>query len=87
MGAIYATKGMFQFLSVVVQFLFCPGYADHLTVFPTCGSVYTLLLLALTLFWLVVYVLVACSYHKREREETKRQQDYADEYYSKYLGN
>ena len=28
---------------------------------------------------------VARSYHRRERGETKRQQDYTEEYYSKYL--
>ena len=85
MGAIFATTGAFQFLGLVVQFPFYLGYTNHLTTFPPCGSVYTLLLLALTIVCFIVYVLVACRYHKRERGETKRQQDYPEEYYSKYL--
>ena len=53
-----------------------------LTTAPTCGSVY-LLVLGILVF--VMYVLVACSYRRRERGETKRQQDYTEEYYNKYL--
>ena len=87
MGTLYATYGMFLFLGLSVQFPFYLGYADTLKAFPTCGSVYTLLLLALTVIWFVVYVLVTRGYHKRERGETKRQQDYSEEYYSKYLGS
>ena len=87
MGAIFATEGTFQLLGLAVQFPFYLGYMNYMTVFPTCGSVYTLLLLALSIVWFVVYVLVARGYHKRKREETKRQQDYAEEYYSKYLAN
>ena len=87
MGAIFATEGTFQLLGLAVQFPFYLGYMNYMTAFPTCGSVYTLLLLALSIVWFVIYVLVARGYHKREREETKRQQDYAEDYYSKYLGN
>ena len=85
MGAIFATEGTFQLLGLAVQFPFYLGYMNYMTVFPTCGSVYTLLLLALSIVWFVVYVLVARGYHKRKREETKRQQDYAEDYYSKYI--
>ena len=86
MGAIYATTGTFQFLGLVVQFPFYLGFTDHLTTLPICGSVYTLLLLAVTIVCFIVYVCITCGYHKRKREETKRQQDYVEDYYTKYLG-
>ena len=58
MGAIFATTGTFQLFGLVMQFPFHLGFTDHLTTFPTCGSVYTLLLLALGIVWFVVYVCV-----------------------------
>ena len=58
MGAIFATTGTFQFLGLVMQFPFYLGFTDHLTTLPTCGSVYTLLLLTLSIVWFVVYVCV-----------------------------
>ena len=85
MGTVYGISGVFHFLGLAIQFPFLMGYTNAMTAFPTCGSVYTLLLLALNAVWFVVYVLVARGYHRRERGETKRQQDYPEEYYSKYL--
>ena len=85
MGAIYAMEGAFQFLGLGLQLPFHLGYVNDITAVSTCGSLYLLLLLALTVVWFIVYVLVARGYHKRERGETKRQQDYTEEYYSKYL--
>ena len=81
-GAIYAAEGAFQLLGLALQIPFYLGYVNSITI---CGSVYLVLLLILTTAWLVVYVVLAHVYHRREREETKRQQDYAEEYYSKYL--
>ena len=84
-GALFATEGMFQFFGLVMQLPFFLGYLDTMTTVPTCSSVYLLVLLALGTLVFVMYVLIARSYHKRERGETKRQQDYPEEYYSKYL--
>ena len=81
-GAIYAAEGAFDFFGLALQIPFYLGYVNSIS---KCGSVYLVLLLALTTVWFVVYVVLARVYHRREREETKRQQDYAEEYYSKYL--
>ena len=85
MGAVYATTGIFLFLGSPLQVPFHLGYVDHQTTYLSCGSVYLLVWLVLSIVWFIVYVIVACRYHKRKREETKRQQDYPEEYYSKYL--
>ena len=85
MGALYATNGAFLLLGLPVQAPFYLGYVDHQTTDISCGSVYLLVWLVLNIVLFIVYVIVACRYHKRKREETKRQQDYPEEYYSKYL--
>ena len=85
MGAVYAINGLFLVLSLTMQVPFYLGYVDHMTTVPSCGSVYLLVWLVLSIVWFIVYVLVARGYHRRERGETKRQQDYPEEYYSKYL--
>ena len=85
MGTVYAINGPSVFFSLALQVPFYLGYVDHLTTVPSCGSVYLLVWLALSIIWLVVYALVAHGYRKREKGETKRQQDYPEEYYSKYL--
>ena len=85
MGAVYATTGSGLLLGLALQVPFYLGYVDHLTTVPSCGSVYLLVWLALTIVWLTVYVKFARGYRKRERGKTIRQQDYTEEYYSKYL--
>ena len=85
MGALYATTGACLFFGLALQVPFYLGYVDHLTTVPSCGSVYLLVWLALCIVWFIMYVVVARRYHRRERGETKRQQDYTEEYYSKYL--
>ena len=82
---VYAINGLFLFLELPLQTPFYWGKGDNLTTLLSCGSVYLLVWLALGIAWFVIYVLVARGYHKRERGNTKRQQDYPEEYYSKYL--
>ena len=85
MGAVYAINGLFLFLELPLQAPFYWGKGGNLTTLLSCGSVYLLVWLALSIAWFVIYVLVARGYHKRERGNTKWQQDYPEEYYSKYL--
>ena len=85
MGVIYAIEGIFQLLGLALQAPFYLGYADSMTSVLSCSSVYILILLVLSISSFIVYVVVARSYHKRGREDSKRPQDYAEEYYSKYL--
>ena len=76
MGAIFATEGTLQLLGLAVQFPFYLGYMNYMTVFP----------MSVAVCMAQCQCLVARGYHKRKREETKRQQHYAGDYYSKYLG-
>ena len=85
MGAAFSATGTCLLLGLALQVPFYLGYVDRLTTVPSCGSVYLLVWLALTIVWLTVYVKFARGYRKRERGETIRQQDYPEEYYSKYL--
>ena len=87
MGAVFATTGAIHIIGLSLQVPFYLGYVDHMTTVPSCGSVYLLVWLALTIVWFIVYVIFARSYHRRERGETERQQGYPEEYYSKYLRN
>ena len=85
MGAVFATTSSCLLLGLALQVPFYLGYVNRLTTVPSCGSVYLLVWLALCILWFIIYVLAARRYHRRERGETKRQQDYTEEYYSKYL--
>ena len=78
MGAIFATTGTFQFIGLALQVPFYLGYVDRLTHVPSCGTVYLLVVLVLCIIWFIVYVLVACGYHKRDRErvQTSIQEEY-----------
>ena len=80
MGAIYA-KGSIS-ISWTGHSVSIPSGLCVITAVSTCGSLYMSLLLALTVVCFIVYVLVARGYHKRMRDETKRQQDYTEDYYS-----
>ena len=87
MGAIFTTTGFFQFLGVTMQMPFILGSLNNLKLVLSCNSVYFLVLLTMSIVCFIVYMLVARGYQRREREDTKRHQNYSEDYYSKYLLN
>ena len=87
MGAIFTTTVIFEFLGVTMQMPFILGSLNNLTLVLSCNSVYFLVLLTMSIVCFIVYVLVARGYQRREREDTKRHQNYSEDYYSKYLLN
>ena len=87
MGAIFTTTGVFRFLGVTMQMPFILGSLNNLKLVLSCNSVYFLVLLTMSIVCFIVYVLVARGYQRREREDTKRHQNYSEDYYSKYLLN
>ena len=87
MGAIFTTTGLFQFLGVTMKMPFILGSLNNLKLVLSCNSVYFLVLLTMSIVCFIVYVLVARGYQRREREDTKRHQNYSEDYYSKYLLN
>ena len=81
-GTLFAIKGFFQLLGVLLTFLpfmkWSPG-----TSFPSCGFIYYLINIVIGLAGLVVYTVVARRYRYRQRDEPDYTYRYAEEYYDR----
>ena len=81
-GLILAQYGLFWFLSTLFLEL-----KFNRKFFPTGGFLYFVLNTVLCLVFFIVYVKVAKNYKYRERDEPSNIRQYAEEYYSKDLGD
>ena len=81
-GLMLAQYGLFGFLSALFSKL-----KFHQPFFPTGGFLYLVLNTVLCLIFVIVYVRVAKNYKYRERDEPSNERQYAEEYYSKDLGD
>ena len=88
-GLLFAIRGLFQFLSVVViavtisiswQYKNDPHDRHDL---PSCGFVYYLISMIVGISAFFLYVHVARKYKYRVRDEPSKERQYAEEYYSK----
>ena len=83
-GTFFAIQGTFQFLGATV--LYIPfSFWSLDTSFPSCGFVYYLINILVTLSGLVAYTCVARRYQYRQRDEPDNVYRYAEEYYDRAI--
>ena len=80
-GIFFAIKGFFQFLAVVLIYIFLIAWNSHIS---TCHTGYYCLTLCIGLASLIFYAIVAKRYQYRKRDDICNVHLYAEEYYSKY---
>jgi hypothetical protein len=79
-GTFFAIKGIFQLLGALLSLSFLKWNQNFIM---SCGSVYFLINIILSLAGLMAYVCAARRYHYRERDEPDNTYRYAEEYYDK----
>ena len=83
-GTLFAIKGVFQLLGVVI--IYVPvafGWPLNIVrTFPSCGFVYYLINAIIALIGIVAYTCVARQYQYRQRDEPDNIYRYAEEYYA-----
>ncbi len=85
MGLRYGLEGAYGVIAVAFQTPFRFGSIHISVAFPSCSSLYLLVITVLILALLVWYVLVARLYKKRDRDSLRNHQFLVEEYYEKYL--
>ena len=80
-GLFFAIKGFFQFLAVVLIYIFLIAWNSHIS---TCHTGYYCLTLCIGLASLIFYAIVAKRYQYRKRDDICNVHLFAEEYYSKY---
>ena len=85
-GIHFAIKGIFQLLGVLIVYTPITVGCDYRHEFPICGFVYFLVNTLVAFIGLIVFVIVARRYKKRERDEPDNIYRYAEEYYDNDQG-
>ena len=85
-GTHFAIKGIFQLLGVLIVYTPITVGCDYRHKFPICGFVYFLVNTVVAFIGLIVFVIVARRYKKRERDEPDNIYRYAEEYYDNDQG-
>ena len=79
-GTFFAIKGIFQLLGALLSLSFLKWNQNFIM---SCGSVYFLINIILSLAGLLAYICAAHKYHYRQRDEPDNTYRYAEEYYDK----
>ena len=79
-GTFFAIKGIFQLLGALLSLSFLKWNQNFIM---SCGSVYFLINIILSLAGLLAYICAAQKYHYRQRDEPDNTYRYAEEYYDK----
>ncbi len=88
-GVYYGFRGLFSLVSGIIVLAFSFGYKNNPTFTPSCGTLYYLFVLILASVGLVVFVVVAMRYKRRQRDEEDmliNQQAFVENYYSNFYG-
>ena len=81
-GTFFAIRGAFQLLGVSIILFPFLGWSLS-SPFPSCGFVYNLVCMIVTLCGMVAYIWIAKQYQNRQRDEPDNIYRYAEEYYEK----
>ena len=79
-GTFFAIKGIFQLLGALISLSFQKWNQSFVM---SCGSVYFLVNIVLSLAGLMAYICTASKYQYRQRDEPDNTYRYAEEYYDK----
>ncbi len=82
-GIFFSVQGMFSLLSVLMQYLFMTSQYTFPTL--TCSGWYYLVLLCFSVFGFLFFVLVACKYKRRRRDEVFNSVTLIEEHYVSFL--
>lgn len=85
-GLFFSIQGIFSLLSVLIQYLFSQEQATEFTfkavTWYSCAFWFYLALACLAAFGVIVYVVAACRYKKRKRDDMFNQVGMLEEYFS-----
>ena len=86
-GAFFAIKGLFQFISAVAVVPFAiPSVWNSITSVPNCGFGYYVFIIVVGLIGLIVFSIVVKRYKYRQRDERPFDTRFAEQYYERYIG-
>ena len=83
-GIFFSMQGAFSLVSLLLQYLFMESQLLHnLKVITglSCGSWYYLVLLSLSMFGLLFYVVASCKYKRRKRDDVFNEVTLIEEHY------
>ncbi len=84
-GLLYGLQGLYLLLGTAVQMPFRLGAVNTTIVFPSCTSIYLLVIIAISVAVLIWYVCAAWRYRRRQREQPENHHVFVEEYFDKYL--
>ena len=79
-GTFYAIRGIFQLLGVLLFIFPFLGWRSSSS-FPSCGFVYYLIIILISIFGLILFAWMSKKYQYRQRDEPDKIYQYAEEYY------
>ena len=85
-GVLFAIKGLFQLLGVLVVFL--PFNFWHFTInFPSCGFGYYLVNIIISIIGVIAFTYAAKKYQYRQRDEFCDERQYIEEFYENVVNH